>query len=373
MMRSAIKKVLLATALILSSLGVTQAQEHGHESETHAKQEGEAHATKKKFDVGSMIMHHIKDDYGWELAHGVAIPLPVILYSKDKGLEVFSSARLAHGAVYNGYKNEHGKIHRVSETGAVDHEAKLYNFSITKNVASLLLSAAIMLFLFSSVSRGYTKNKGKAPKGVQSLLEPIILFVRNEIAKPSIGPKYTKYLPYLLTLFFFILINNLLGLLPGAANLTGNITVTLVLSVITFLIVTFSGNKHYWMHILKPTGVPIALLPVMIPVEIVGVFMKPLSLMIRLFANITAGHIIILSLLGLIFMANQMGGMGTSVAISPVVLFFTLFLNLIELIVAFLQAFIFTLLTAMYIGSAVEDHHEADHGVGFEGTSSELG
>ena len=161
--------------------------------------------------------------------------------------------------------------------------------------------------------------------------------------------------------------------MPGAANLTGNITVTLVLAVITFLIVTFSGNKHYWLHIVKPTGVPLALLPIMIPVEIVGVFMKPLSLMIRLFANITAGHIIILSLLGLIFMANHMGGMMTSLSISPVVLFFTLFLNMIELLVAFLQAFIFTLLTAMYIGSAVEDHHEADHGIGYEGTTSELG
>ncbi|AKD58596.1 F0F1 ATP synthase subunit A [Spirosoma radiotolerans] len=373
MMRSTIKKVLLATALILSSLVGAQAQEHDHEGEAHAKQEGEAHATNKKFDVGSMIMHHIKDDHGWEFAHGVTLPLPVILYSKDRGLEVFSSANLAHEATYNGYKNVHGKIHRVNEAGEVDHEAKVYNFSITKNVASLLLSAVIMLLVFSAVSRGYAKNKGKAPSGIQSFLEPIILFVRDEIAKPSIGPKYTKYLPYLLTLFFFILVNNLLGLLPGAANLTGNITVTLVLAVITFLIVTFSGNKHYWMHILKPTGVPVALLPIMIPVEIVGVFMKPLSLMIRLFANITAGHIIILSLLGLIFMANNMGGMGTSVAISPVVLFFTLFLNLIELLVAFLQAFIFTLLTAMYIGSAVEDHHEADHGIGFEGTTSELG
>ncbi|MFD2936831.1 F0F1 ATP synthase subunit A [Spirosoma flavum] len=372
-MRSVIYKLFLATALILSSLVGAQAQEHGHEGETPAKQEGEAHAEKGKFNVGAMIMHHIKDDHGWELAHGFTIPLPVILYSKDRGLEVFSSSRLAHEQVYNGYKNEHGKIHRFTEAGTVDHEAKLYNFSITKNVASLLLSAVIMLLLFPAVSRGYTKNKGKAPTGIQSLLEPIILFVRDEIAKPSIGPKYTKFLPYLLTLFFFILVNNLLGLLPGAANLTGNITVTLVLAVITFLIVTFSGNKHYWLHILKPTGVPIALLPIMIPVEIVGVFMKPLSLMIRLFANITAGHIIILSLLGLIFMANHMGGMGTSIAISPVVLFFTLFLNLIELLVAFLQAFIFTLLTAMYIGSAVEDHHEADHGIGYEGTTSELG
>lgn len=354
-MRLLLNRFLLATALILSSLSLTQAQEHTDDD--HVPQVGSAPTAKGKFDVGNMIMHHIKDDYGWEFAHGVTLHLPVILYAPDRGLDVFSSARLVDGAVHDGYKKEHGKIHR--EDGG-----KLYNFSITKNVASLLLSAVIMLLLFTAVSRGYAKNRGKAPSGVQSLLEPIILFVRDEIAKPSIGPKYQKYLPYLLTLFFFILINNLLGLLPGSANLTGNITVTLVLAVITFLIVTFSGNKHYWMHILKPTGVPILLLPIMIPVEIVGVFMKPLSLMIRLFANITAGHIIILSLLGLIFMANTMGGMMTSLAISPVVLFFTLFLNVIEILVAFIQAFIFALLTAMYIGSAVEDHHEADHGIG---------
>ena len=311
-------------------------------------------------------MHHIKDDYGWEFAHGVTLHLPVILYSADRGLEMFSSSHLAHGEVHDGYKNVHGKIHRVNEAGVVDEEAKFYNFSITKNVASLFLSAAIMLLVFTAVSRGYAKNKGRAPSGIQSLLEPIILFVRDEVAKPSIGPRYEKFLPYLLTLFFFILINNLLGLLPGSANLTGNITVTMVLAIITFLIVTFSGNKHYWMHIFKPSGVPVALLPIMVPVEIVGVFMKPLSLMIRLFANITAGHIIILSLLGLIFMANNLGGMMTSVSISPVVLVFTLFLNVIEILVAFLQAFIFTLLTAMYIGSAVEDHHEADHGIGYE-------
>jgi len=317
-----------------------------------------------------MIMHHIKDEHGWELAHGLTIPLPVILYSDDRGLEVFSSSRLAHDAVYNGYKQEHGKIHRVNEAGDVEEGVKLYDFSITKNTASLLLSAVIMLLLFTTVSRGYAKNKGKAPKGIQSLLEPIILFVRDDIAKPSIGHHYGRYLPYLLTLFFFILINNLLGLLPGAANLTGNIAVTLSLAVLTFLIVTFSGNKNYWMHIISPPGVPWFVLPIMIPVEIVGVFMKPISLTVRLFANITAGHIIILSLLGLIFMANSLAGASTSVAISPVVMFFTLFLNCIELIVAFLQAFIFTLLTAMYIGTAVEEHHHHDEA---HGTVSELG
>lgn len=370
MIRQPFRKLLLFITLILSTFLSAQAQEPGHEGEVEKTDQT---GKKEGFNVGEMIMHHIKDEHGWELAHGVTIPLPVILYSKDRGLEMFSSSRLTNGRVYNGYKQEHGKIHRVDAAGKADHEAKIYDFSITKNVASLLLSAVILLTLFPAVSRAYVRNRGRAPKGLQSFLEPIILFVRDEIAKPSIGPKYERFLPYLLTLFFFILINNLLGLLPGAANLTGNIAVTLVLAVITFLIVTFSGNKYYWMHIFKPAGVPIALLPIMVPVEIVGVFMKPLSLMIRLFANITAGHIIILSLLGLIFMANHMGGMMTSVSISPVVLFFTLFLNLIELLVAFLQAFIFTLLTAMYIGSAVEDHHEADHGIGYEGVTSELG
>ncbi|WP_338872013.1 F0F1 ATP synthase subunit A [Spirosoma sp. SC4-14] len=365
MMSSLFKRFLLAIALVMSPLAFVHAQEEGHEGEVPGK-----HGEKEGFNVGEMIMHHIKDEHGWEFAHGVTLHLPVILYSQDRGLEVFSSSNLADEKVHKGYKQEHGKIHRVDEAGNVDHEAKVYDFSITKNVASLLLSALIMLLVFPAVSRGYAQNRGKAPKGIQSLLEPIILFVRDEIAKPSIGPAYEKYLPYLLTLFFFILINNLLGLLPGAANLTGNIAVTLVLAVITFLIVTFSGNKHYWMHIVKPTGVPWFVLPIMIPVEIVGVFMKPISLMVRLFANITAGHIIILSLLGLIFMANSMAGMTTSVAISPVVLFFTLFLNLIELLVAFLQAFIFALLTAMYIGSAVEDNHDADHGIGYEGAEA---
>ncbi len=358
MMRLVIYKFLVATVLVLSALTTGLAQEPSHE--------GKATGEKKKFNVGDMIMHHVKDEHGWELAHGATIPLPVILYSADRGVELFSSARIAEGQTYNGYKQEHGKIHRVDAAGKELEGAKIYDFSITKNVASLLLSAVILLTLFPAVSRGYAQNRGKAPKGVQSLLEPIILFVRDEIAKPSIGPKYVKYLPYLLTLFFFILVNNLLGLLPGAANLTGNIAVTLVLAVITFLIVSFSGNKDYWMHILKPTGVPILLLPIMIPVEIIGLFMKPLSLMIRLFANITAGHIIILSLLSLIFLANSLSSATTSLAISPVVLAFTLFLSLIELLVAFLQAFIFTLLTAMYIGGAVEDHHEADHGIGYE-------
>lgn len=356
MTRSHLTTYFLAFTLIVSSFTPVFAQE-GHKEE----------AKTEKFNVGGMIMHHIKDDHGWELAHGLTIPLPVILYTKAQGLTVFSSSAFDHDGKHAGFINEHGKIHLLTADGKVDEETKVYDFSITKNVASLLLSAVILIALFLSVSSGYAKNEGRAPKGVQSFLEPVIVFVRDEIARPNIGPSYYKYLPYLLTLFFFILVNNLLGLLPGAANLTGNIAVTLVLAVITFLIVNFSGNKHYWLHLVKPTGVPVPLLIIMIPVEIVGLFMKPISLMIRLFANITAGHIVILSLLGLIFLANHMAGPSMGWAISPVVALFALFLNLIELLVAFLQAFIFTLLTAMYIGSAVEEHHEADHGIGYEG------
>ncbi len=366
-MSSSIKRFLLAFALLFSTVAGAFAQDHAAEGghETHAEE-------KKGFKVGDMITHHISDDKGWEFAHGLTLPLPVILYSADRGVEVFSSSRLAHGEVYNGYKLEHGHVERVDEAGKPLEDVHVRDFSISKNVASLLLSAIILLFVFTSIAKSYTVNKGKAPKGLQSLLEPIVMFVRDEIAKPNLGPKYEKYLPYLLTLFFFILVNNLLGLLPGAANLTGNIAVTMVLALITFFVTNFSGNKHYWMHLVKPTGVPVALLPIMIPVEIVGLFMKPLSLMIRLFANITAGHIIILALLSLIFIAGQASA-GTGYGVSLIVVPFTLFMNLIELLVAFLQAFIFTLLTSMYIGSAIEDHHEADHGIGYEGPGDEIG
>ena len=366
MMSSSINRFLLAFALIFSPVAGAFAQEH-----TPGGREGEA-KHEKKFNVGEMIFHHINDDRGWEFAHGVTLPLPVILYTADRGLEVFSSSHLNHGEIYNGYKLEHSHVDRVDAAGKEVEGVKVHDFSITKNVASLLLSAIILLVVFTSIAGAYGKNKGKAPTGLQSFLEPIVVFVRDEIARPNLGPKYVKYLPYLLTLFFFILVNNLLGLLPGGANLTGNIAVTIVLAVITFLVTNLSGNKHYWLHLVKPTGVPLLLLPIMIPVEIVGLFMKPLSLMIRLFANITAGHIIILALLSLIFIAGQ-AGMGTGYGISLIVVPFTLFMNLIELLVAFLQAFIFTLLTSMYIGSAIEDSHEADHGIGYNAPGEEIG
>ena len=318
--------------------------------------EGGAHegheATEKeeKFDIGEMIMHHISDEHGWEFAHGVKLPLPVIVYTKNTGLKIFSSSKLEGGQNYEGFVNHHEHI-----SFAADEAVHVWDFSITKNVASMMLSALLLILVMTAVAKGFSKNKGKAPTGIQSAMEPIIGFIRDEVVKPNIGPTYEKYLPYMLTLFFFILFNNLLGLVPGGANVTGNIAITVVLSLITFFITNLGANKNYWKHLVAPTGVPVALLPIMVPVEIVGLIMKPASLTIRLFANITAGHIILLSLFGLIFMFK-------SFAVAPVVSGFALFMNVIELVVAFLQAFIFTLLSSMYIGSSIEEHSHADHG-----------
>lgn len=343
---------------------MAQNDEH-HEGHSATTKDGHAG---EKFNMGEMIMHHIKDEHGWEFAHGLKLHLPIILYTADRGLEVFSSRHVEDGKTYNGYHLDHktGHVHRVDAAGNADESVKVLDFSITKNVASLLLSVVLLLVIMNAVKNAYQKNKSGRPTGIQRFIEPLILFIRDEVAKPNLGHGYARFMPYLLTVFFFILVNNLLGLLPGAANVTGNIAVTLVLAVIAFFVVNLNGNKHYWMHLVLPSGVPAWLLPLIIPIEIIGLFVKPVSLMIRLFANITAGHVIILSLLGLIFVANQLAGPATAWGLSPVVMGFTLFLNLIELLVAFLQAYIFTLLTAMYIGSAIEDNHEMDHGIGYD-------
>lgn len=316
---------------------------------TSASASGTEANHEEDFDIAGMIMHHIGDEHGYEITHGVKVPLPVILYSKEEGLQIFSSSRIDDGKVYNGYKSDHGHIVKVNEDGSINESIKPFDISITKNVASMLLSSTLLILIFTAVARGYSTNRGKAPKGIQSFLEPIILFLRDDVIKPAIGHNYGKYFPYLLTLFFFILINNILGLFPAGPNLTGNIAVTLVLAVITFLIVNISANKYYWKHVFMP-DTPAWMYIIMIPVELVGVIMKPMSLMIRLFANITAGHIIMLSLYGLIFIFK-------SYLIGGAVGGFALFMSFIELLVAFVQALIFTLLTSMYIGSAVEEHH----------------
>ena len=307
------------------------------------------------FNPTPHILHHIADSYEWHLWGDISIPLPVILYTEGN-LDVFMSSEFHHGKskVIRGdrtYKIDHHKI-------VEENDKKIINVSVTKNVASMILSVLILFFILRKVSAGY-KNKKQAPKGIQAFLEPLILFVRDDIIKSSIGPKYKRYTIFLLTTFFFILTNNLLGLTPGAANVTGNISVTLVLSLFTFIIITISANKGYWKHLIKPPGTPLPLLPIMIPIEIFGVFTKPFALMIRLFANITAGHIIIFSLISLIFVASNNGeNVVAGWAVAPLSVMFVLFIFLIEILVAFLQAYIFTLLSAVFIGLAVkeEDH-----------------
>ena len=321
------------------------------------------------------IMHHISDSHEWHLwgegDGSVTIPLPVILYSN--GLHIFMSSAFHHNEdghhiVENNnakFVNVHGKIYQLNDGenhAEFDAEHHLSNgslpidISITKNVASMLIALVLLLLLFGVSGLKSKKTKG-APKGLLSFLEPLVLFVRDDIVKPNVGAKYQKFLPYLLTLFFFILMNNLLGLLPGSANVTGNIAITLVLSFITLIVTNISGNKGYWGHIFKPPGVPLALMPIMIPIEIVGIFTKPFALMIRLFANISAGHIIILSLISLIFMAQSGLGNGGAFGVAPVSVVFVLFMYLIEVLVAFLQAYIFTLLTSLFIGLATVEHH----------------
>ena len=306
------------------------------------------------FNPTPHILHHIADSYEWHLWGDVSIPLPVILYAEGNW-DVFMSSDFHHGKskVIKGdrtYKIDH---HHIVE----ENNKKFINLSITKNVASMLFSALLLCLLVVKTSQAYKKTK-TAPKGLQSFLEPLILFVRDDIIKSNIGPKYEKYTMFLLTVFFFILINNLLGLTPGAANVTGNISVTFVLSLFTFIIITISANKGYWKHLVSPPGTPVALLPIMIPIEIFGVFTKPFALMIRLFANITAGHIIIFSLISLIFVASNNGvNVVAGWSVAPISVMFVLFIFLIEILVAFLQAYIFTLLSAVFIGLAVKEEN----------------
>ena len=327
---------------------------------TEAKQEG-------SFNVTETILEHIKDDHSWHLWGHTTIALPVILYT-PQGLEVFSSAKLVdehhEPVVYKGkadYKLVAGKTKIVNDAGEVDVAAskKLWDFSITKNVASLFISVIILLLIVLTAAGAYKKTGiTNAPKGLQSFMEPIVLFVRDEIALPNIGAKrYAKYMPFLLTIFFLILTNNFLGLIPlfpGGANVSGNIAFTMTLAVCVFIVVNLSSNKNYWEHIFWMPGMHWSMKLFLAPIELIGVFNKPISLMIRLFANITAGHILVLSLVCLIFIFKTVYAAAVAVP-------FVIFIFLIELLVAFLQAYIFTMLTAMYIGMASEEAHHDHH------------
>ena len=340
----------------------------------------------KPFNAGDLIIEHISDSHEWHIFGHYHIPLLVILKT-DKGFESFSSSNFrnheTHKLVVFAGKNYHYKLNEKGKVVVWDSVSNRENetatktildISITKNVVTLFFVVFLMIFVFLKVAKTYKKREGQTTKGIQSLIEPLVVFVRDDIAKTSIGPKYERYLPYLLTIFFFIWISNLLGLIPifpGGANFSGNITITAALALLTFVITMLSTKKHYWRHIFAMPGVPIGVLIILTPIEIMGVFLKPFILMIRLFANITAGHIIALSFYCLIFIFAKNGeaaGAGYGVSIGSVL--FCVFMMFLELLVGFLQAYVFTLLSAIYFGSALEESHDENHD--FDGKPNEI-
>ena len=370
-------KRFLIFAAIISSVVFTAFINANSKNNSSSTQKSEAAASegtqKEKFNAGEMIMEHVVDSHEWHITqfgdYPIVLPLPVILYDQGKFV-CFMSNKFEHTG-YRGYKIEEatgstkGKIVRVLPDGeTTDKGAALpFDFSITKTVFAMFLSLLIMCLIFISVARTYKKHPNQPPKGLQAWIEPIILFVRDDIAKPSIGvERYARFMPFLLMVFFFVLTNNIMGIIPlfpGGANVTGNIAVTMTLAVFTFVITTFSTDRHYWRHLVDMPGVPIWLklpIPLMPFVEIFGVFIKPVVLMIRLFANITGGHIIILGFVCLIFIFGEKN-IWVDTVVAPFSFAFMIFMYLLELLVAFLQAYVFTLLSALYFGMAKEGSH----------------
>ncbi len=329
---------------------------------------GEGEGAEGKFDPGKEMLDHIADAHEFHFftirktdGHDfhATLPLPVLLYSPQRGFTCFMSSAFHHGEhIHEGYKLEGHDIVPVKEDGTVDETVKVYDFSLTKNVVQMFIALAVLFFLLTWMAKKYRQGEGvtSAPKGLQNAIEPVIMFVRDDIAKPNLGPKYKKYLPYLLTVFFFILINNLFGLIPGSANVTGNIAFTAVMGLISLFVILFSTNKHFWGHVFWFPGVPVLVKILMLPVELMGVFTKPFALIVRLFANMTAGHIIILSFVSLIFIFTEMAKVA-GVSFAPVSIAFAVFIYVIEILVAFIQAYIFTNLTSVFISQAIGDHH----------------
>ncbi len=381
---------------------------HHDECAFHHEQDPE------NFNPQQIAFHHIADANVYSIGP-LQLPLPCILYSKESGWDIFLSNkfefdRLGHGAGYkafNRYVLDGGSVKRIADASfpggsvaiegfkhkeiVVDGKKKeeayicyggneykldakstldggmfgggitsFHDFSITKNVTAMILVTLFLMWMFLSIASAYKKREGMAPKGLQGFIEPVFTFMNDEVVEPFLGKKSLTYLPFIMALFFFILGLNLFGQIPffGGANVTGSLSVTLVLAVITFLVVNFSGKKDYWQHIFWMPGVPAWVKTILTPVEMLGVFIKPLTLMLRLFANITAGHIVIIIFVSLIFIFGKVGTVpaaGYGAAVGSTVL--TLFMMSIELLVAFIQAFVFAILTASYIGAAVEEHH----------------
>ena len=340
-----------------------------------ASHEAHAEPTDVKSKVKAFIKHHVLDSHEFSLLQDdvtgehVYFPLPIIIY--DNGFQIFSSSKFEHGeavAESNGnfYKINHhdGKIYKTDAAGTITEDeatgfptnVRPLDLSITKSVFSIMIAAILMFLIFSGLAKSYAKNNGIA-SGAARIFEPLVIYVRDEIAIPNIGEKhYKRYMSYLLTIFFFVLFLNIFGLMPFGINVTGNLTITFSLAILTFLITNFTANKNYWGHIFWMPGVPKVMRIVLAPIELLGVFIKPFSLMIRLYANIFAGHIVLMSIIGLMFIFKSWLGSSLSFGLSFA-------LSILEILVAFLQAYIFTMLSALYFGAAVEEHHheEAHH------------
>ncbi len=357
--------------------GVVFAQHEHDATPEHAEEMSAVAHEKEDFNAGEFVIDHVSDAHDWHIVSfgdtHISIPLPVILYSKHpelhngKAISIFMSSKFHHGHEdYKGFRisasEEHkGKIVELDEHGA--EIGRPFDLSITKTIAGVLVSVVVLFWLLFSVAASSKRNAGKPPTGLQNLFEPIILFIRDEVAKPAIGEKkYEKFMPFLLSLFFFILINNFIGLIPippFGANVTGNISVTMVLALFTFFITTINGNKHYWKEIYNPDvpwwlKFPIPLMPI---VELSGVITKPFVLMVRLFANMMAGHMIVTVFVSLIFIFASLFNAGVGLAASPISVAFSVFILLLDVLVSFIQAYVFTLLSALYFGMATADHH----------------
>lgn len=348
------KHIIFSVLLVFSAMvSFANEPETAVHEEVVATEVAEAEQVEEKYNPTPTVLAHVQDAHNFEVFGVAHINLPCIVYNETDGLQFFMYNSHEPMGAYVG--DHHGGLTRTDGASFLD-------FSITKNVFTMLLGALILIVLLISVANAYKTNKG-APKGTQSLLEPVFVFLRDDVAKANIGPKYEKFLPYVYTIFFFVLINNILGLIPvfpGGANVTGNIAITMVLALIAFVVINISGNKDYWAHIFNP-DVPFLVKFILVPVEFLGIFIKPIALMIRLFANIFAGHVIVLSLISLIFVFGNAGkSVGGSVAGAAIAVPFTLFISVIEVLVAFIQAYIFANLTSVFIGLAVAEH--AHHG-----------
>jgi F-type H+-transporting ATPase subunit a len=416
---SAIDTDTVATTQAVSTNHDHSSADHNHDAHGAEAHASTGHGEHTEFDPAATAIHHISDANVYTILDAVTIPLPMMLYSPDKGWDIFSSGKFHSGHhedghnAYNGYVLHHGSVHRVidpsfpqgeitvdgfthkteerdgkqtdvnyANVGGKEYRldsrstldggvlgggiTSFYDFSLTKNVVSMLLVCLLLFWVFRSAAKAYKSNPDKAPSGLQGFVEPMFTFIRDEVAIPFIGKdKYMRFLPLLMSIFFFILGLNLFGQVPffGGTNVTGNLTVTMIIALIVFVIVNINGKRDYWQHIFWMPDVPVFVKPLLAAVEIMGLFIKPLTLMLRLAGNITAGHIAILSFIGLIFIFGKSGAsLGGSAIGTAMAVPLTLFMMAIELIVAFVQAFVFTILTASYIGAALEEHHHGDHG-----------